>query len=223
MPAVDLLLACFAAAAVFAYMPGPGMLYASARTLAGGRRAGLMAAAGIHLGGCLHVLAAALGLAALFHAVPTLYLAMKLLGAAYLCWLGVGLLRQRDANMTAPAAFGVSAPAEAGAGRPTGRTFTQSVLVEALNPKTAVFFLAFLPQFTDPAAAWPLWAQLLALGWLVNALFSSADLVCVYAADAVQARLRRSARAQRWLRRLGGGLLIALGAKLAAQRGGPAA
>ncbi|MBK1669192.1 amino acid transporter [Rhodovibrio sodomensis] len=212
MPPSDLLLACLAAAAVFAYIPGPAMLYASARTLAGGRRAGLMAAAGIHLGGYVHVFAAALGLAALFHAVPTLYVAMKILGAAYLCWLGIGLLRQGDADMSAPTTT------SAGSAQ---RAFTQSVLVETLNPKTAVFFLAFLPQFTDPAAASPLWGQLLVLGTAVNVMFSSADLFCVYGADAVQARLRRSSGAQRVLRWLGGGTLIGLGVKLVAQRGGP--
>jgi threonine/homoserine/homoserine lactone efflux protein len=95
--------------------------------------------------------------------------------------------------------------------------------VEALNPKTAVFFLAFLPQFTMTDAAWPVWLQLLALGTVVNLMFSSADLLCVAAAAGLRRTLARSARVQRWLRAVGGTLLVGLGVKLAAQRAGPAA
>jgi threonine/homoserine/homoserine lactone efflux protein len=210
---LDLLIAFLAATAVFAYMPGPGMLYTSAQTLARGRRAGLLAAAGLHLGGYLHVLAAAAGLAALLGAVPTLYLALKLAGALYLVWLGLRLVFARPA-----------APAErpAASAPETKQTFLDSALVEALNPKTAVFFLAFLPQFTVPEAAWPVWLQLLALGTVVNVMFSSADLLCVAAAAGLRRTLARSARAQRWLRTLGGTLLVGLGVKLAVQRSGPA-
>lgn len=210
---LDLLIAFFAATAVFAYMPGPGMLYTSAQTLASGRRAGLLAAAGLHLGGYLHVVAAAAGLAALLAAVPTLYLALKLAGALYLVWLGLRLVFARP---WAPA--GTPTPGTAW----TKRTLLDSALVEALNPKTAVFFLAFLPQFTVPGAAWPVWLQLLALGTVVNLMFSSADLLCVAAAASLRRTLARSARAQRWLRALGGTLLVALGVKLATQRVGPA-
>jgi threonine/homoserine/homoserine lactone efflux protein len=211
---LDLLIAFLAATAVFAYMPGPGMLYTSAQTLARGRRAGLLAAAGLHLGGYLHVFAAAAGLAALLAAVPTLYLALKLAGALYLIWLGLRLVFAR-----APAPSDPPGP-----GAPEGtRAFVDSALVEALNPKTAVFFLAFLPQFTMADAAWPVWLQLLALGTVVNLMFSSADLLCVAAAAGLRRTLARSARVQRWLRAVGGTLLVGLGVKLAAQRAGPAA
>ena len=209
MPSLETLLAFLAATAVFAYMPGPAMLYAAAQTIARGRRAGLMASLGIHLGGYLHVIAAAAGLAFLFHAVPALFLAVKLLGAAYLVWLGLRLLFGRDERETAVPAFEAA---------PAGRAFLQSVTVEVLNPKTAVFFIAFLPQFVDPAADLPVWAQFLVLGTIVNLMFSSADLACVALAGAVLARLRRSARAQRLLRRAGGGLLVGLGLHLATQR-----
>lgn len=84
MPSVEILLAFVVAASVFAYMPGPSTLYAAARTIAGGRRAGWFAALGIHLGGYVHVIAAAVGLAVLFQAVPVMYVALKLAGAAYL-------------------------------------------------------------------------------------------------------------------------------------------
>ncbi len=204
-------MAFLVAAAVFAYLPGPAMLYATARTLAHGRRGGFMAALGIHLGGYVHVAGAALGLAALFQWVPEAYLVMKLVGAGYLVWLGLELIIRRGD------ALGPSAP-PARAGR---RVFAQSVLVEVLNPKTAVFFVAFLPQFADPTAALPMWAQLLVLGTIVNLMFSSADLLCVLGAGAVADRVRRSPRIVMWARRAGGTLLVGLGAKLALDRSGP--
>ncbi|TCK28917.1 threonine/homoserine/homoserine lactone efflux protein [Ancylobacter aquaticus] len=209
MPSLELMAAFFAAAAIYAYMPGPAMLYAAAQTLGHGRRAGLMAALGIHLGGYVHVLAAALGLSALFAAVPVLYLAVKLLGAAYLVILGLRLLCRRGALR-----LGEATPARA-----TRRAFAESVAVEVLNPKTALFFIAFLPQFTDASATLPLWAQLLILGTLVNAIFTAADLVCVCMAGVIVRRLRSSDRLRLWAQRLGGGLLIGLGARLALQRG----
>ncbi len=95
MPSTELLIAFLATTAVFAYIPGPAMLYAAAQTIARGRWSGLMAALGIHLGGYAHVFAAAAGLSILFHAVPVLYMAVKLAGAAYLVWLGIALFRAR--------------------------------------------------------------------------------------------------------------------------------
>ncbi len=206
MAAPDILIAFLATAAIFALMPGPAILYAAARTVAGGRRAGLLASAGIHLGGWLHVIAAAAGLSVLFHAVPPLYLAVKLAGAAYLVWLGLAMIRSRDA----PGAPVAPAP---------GTAFRQSVLVEVLNPKTALFFLAFLPQFVDPAGGVPVWAQFLILGAVVNLMFLAADLAAVIFASAVVARLKSSGRAGRWMQRAGGAVLVALGARLAVERG----
>lgn len=202
MPSTDLLFAFFLAAAVFAYMPGPAMLYTTAQTIARGRRAGWMAALGIHLGGYVHVLAAAFGLAALFAVVPALYVMVKLAGGAYLIWLGVMLITARSETSTAPAAMAPKSPR---------RAFWESVTVEVLNPKTALFFLAFLPQFTDPAASLPIWAQLLVLGAIVNAMFSSADIVCVVLADRISAMFRTSPAIGRITRRIGGGILVALG------------
>ena len=89
MPSTEILLAFVAAAAVFAYTPGPSTLYAAAQTIARGRRGGLMAALGIHVGGYVHVFAASFGLAALFAALPTLYTVFKFVGAAYLIYLGI--------------------------------------------------------------------------------------------------------------------------------------
>jgi threonine/homoserine/homoserine lactone efflux protein len=209
MPSTELLLTCFVTTALFAYIPGPAMLYAAAQTLARGRMSGLMAALGIHLGGYVHVFAAAAGLSVLFHAVPIVYMIVKLAGAAYLIWLGISLLRAKHDSRGDVQGIKVKS------GR---RAFLESITVEVFNPKTALFFMAFLPQFIDPAAAFPVWLQLAILGAIVNLMFSSADIVCVLLAGAMLARLRRSGRAQRWLQRAGGTLLVGLGAHLALQR-----
>ncbi|MFQ3456969.1 LysE family translocator [Bradyrhizobium sp. UFLA01-814] len=203
---MELYLAFAITTATFALIPGPAMLYAAARTLAGGRRAGLMASLGLHLGGYVHVVAAAAGLALLFHAVPPLFMAMKLAGAAYLVWLGLSLFRDRD-NAKRPTLASLSAE----------RAFAQSIVVEVLNPKTAIFFLAFLPQFVDASAGLPVWAQLFLLGTTVNLTFSAVDIVCVFFASAVMSKLQRSKRSQRIMQRIGGSILVALGARLAFQ------
>ncbi|WP_371225147.1 LysE family translocator [Roseovarius sp. 2305UL8-3] len=208
MPSPDVLIAFFIAASIFAYMPGPALFYAAAQTMARGKRAGFFAALGLHVGGYAHVLAAALGLALLFEAVPTLYVVLKLAGAAYLVFLGVQMIRADGPKVTTLATDTKSPK----------RAFWQSVTVEVLNPKTAIFYVAFLPQFVDPTAALAVWAQLLILGTIVNVMFSSADVMCVMLAHRITSALRRSGSASRTLQRLGGGILIALGAKLALSR-----
>jgi len=209
MPSTELLVAFFATTAIFAYIPGPAMLYAAAQTIARGRWSGLMAALGIHLGGYVHVLAAAAGLSVLFHAVPPLYLAVKIVGALYLVWLGVSLLRNKGEGEAALPEIE----------RKSARlAFFESITVEVLNPKTAIFFMAFLPQFIDVSAAWPVWLQFVILGTIVNLMFSSADIVCVLLAGLVIGRLKRSSRAQRLMRRAGGTLLVGLGVHVALQR-----
>jgi threonine/homoserine/homoserine lactone efflux protein len=209
MPSIDILIAFFATTAVFAFIPGPAMFYAAARTLAGGRMSGLMASLGIHLGCYVHVAAAAAGLSFLFHAVPMLYLAVKLAGAVYLVWLGVAMFRS-----------GGTVGHELPAMRPrTGRrAFAESIAVEVLNPKTAIFFMAFLPQFIDASAAFPVWMQFLILGAAVNVMFSAADIVCVLVAGRLVSHLQGSARLQRWTHRAGGALLVGLGVNVALQR-----
>lgn len=209
MPPLDTLAAFLVATLLFAAMPGPAILYAAARTLAQGRAAGLRAAFGIAIGGLVHVAAAALGLSALFHAVPPLYAAVKLAGAAYLVWLGIGMLRARvAADPALPAAVAQTA----------ARAFRQSILVEVLNPKTALFFLAFLPQFVDPAATLPVPVQFVILGTTVTAIFGAADLIAVFFAAAVASRVAASGRAALWANRAGGTLLVGLGLRLAADR-----
>ena len=208
MAALDVLVAFAAATAAFAIYPGPALLYAASQTLARGRRTGLLSALGIHLGCYVHVAAATLGLSALLQAVPSLYIAFKVAGAVYLIWLGIDMLRRRDA----PEGPGISAP------KTTRRVLLDSFVVELLNPKVAFFFLAFLPQFVDPSAAFPAWLQFLILGIIVNLSFTSADLLAVFGASFVAGCLSGASPARRWMQRVGGGMMIGLGLKLAADR-----
>ena len=208
MAPLELLIAFAVATLLFAAFPGPAILYTAAQTMARGRRGGMLAVLGIHIGGYAHVLAAALGLSVLFKLVPVLYVALKFAGALYLVWVGIGLIR--------------SASQEGGSTPPTiksgPRVFAESVAVEVLNPKAALFYVAFLPQFIDPAAAFPVWLQFLILGTIVNITFGLADVVTVFATATIMGALRRASAAQRWLKRAGGAVMIGLGMRLALDR-----
>jgi threonine/homoserine/homoserine lactone efflux protein len=209
MPSWELFASFLVATSVFALMPGPAMIYVAAQTMARGRRAGWLATLGVSFGGLVHVGAAAAGLSALFTHVPAAYAALKLCGALYLVWLGVGLIRARLDG----------AEAQTGEAKGPRRAFLDSALVEILNPKTAIFFLAFLPQFVEPGAGLPIWAQFLVLGLIVNLFFMAGDVIAVLGAAAIIGKLKASEVAARVTRRLGGALLIGLGLKLAAERG----
>lgn len=209
MPSTELLIAFFLATSIFAYMPGPSTLYAAAQTIARGQRAGWFAALGIHIGGYVHVLPAALGLAILFKAIPVLYVGLKFGGAAYLIWLGFKMFTSKASLGINDLLLSAKSPR---------RAFWESVTVEVLNPKTAIFYLAFLPQFTDPNAGLAIWMQLLILGTVVNVMFSSADVLCVILADKVTAYFRNSGSANQIAQRLGGSILIALGLNVALNR-----
>jgi len=192
-----------------AYFPGPALLYTAAQTIAHGRRAGFMAMLGIHLGCYVHVAAAAFGLSAVFKHVPELYVAVKLAGALYLVWLGIGMIRTKLAQADGP----VAPP------KTVKRALTDSFIVEILNPKVALFFIALLPQFVDPSASLPVWAQFLILGTIVNFAFSSADLVTVLGASVVVSRMKQTKAGFALGRWLGGSLMIGLGVKLATDKG----
>jgi len=210
MPGFDSLIPFFIATAIFAFMPGPAILYTAAQTVARGRRAGFMAALGIHLGCYMHVIAAALGLSAIFTHVPLAYTLVKLAGAAYLVWLGIKMIRQKlspedmahDQEMI-------------GQAKSARRAFFESMTVEILNPKVAIFFIAFLPQFVDGQAGWPVWAQFIALGAFVNICFSSADVMVIFAADKVAKSMRGVGRKLDLPNKLAGLAIIGLGARLA--------
>ncbi|MCZ4273662.1 LysE family translocator [Maritalea porphyrae] len=208
MPSFEILVAFFVTTAMFAYMPGPAMIYVSAQTLARGRRAGLMASIGVHLGGYFHVIAAAFGLAALLALVPQVYFLVKLSGALYLIFLGVMMIKKRHEQIAQ----------KEGHQKDARQAFVESIIVEVLNPKTAIFFVAFLPQFVDLSAAWPVWLQMVVLGTIVNLLFSSADLFCVLFASLMISRLRKSGTGAARAKLAGGSFLILLGGKLALDR-----
>ena len=208
---LDLLQLAFyvAAALVLAVTPGPGLFYVAARTLAGGRAEGVASSFGNGLGGMVHVLAGSLGVSALVLASAELFTALKLIGAAYLIWLGFRTIQTARRERAADLAGGAAAP-------PVGarRAFREGVLVEALNPKTAAFFLAFVPQFVDPAAG-GVALQFVVLGFVSVTLNTLADLVVAFAAS----RLRQGAMARpgliRRLREASGAAMIALGIGLA--------
>ena len=194
------------AALVLAITPGPGIAYVVARTVAGGRAEGLASCLGTGLGGLLHVLAAALGLSILVAQSAVAFTVVKYLGAAYLIYLGIRLLRREASGVALPAVRAMGAR----------RALLEGVLVEALNVKTALFFLAFLPQFTSPAA--PLVPQLVLLGAICVGLNTLVDVVAVFAADRlIRSDTTRAARA-RLLNRASGVTLIGLGSLLALAR-----
>jgi threonine/homoserine/homoserine lactone efflux protein len=194
------------AALIIAVVPGPGIFYVAARTLSGGRRVGLAATLGTGTGGLVHVAAGAVGVSAIILASAELFAALKLTGAFYLVWLGYRTFR--DAGRSLPDQIG--AP-------PRDHGFRDGVLVEALNPKTAAFFLAFIPQFIDPAAAYPA-LQFIALGLVSVTLNTLADIVVVLMASTASAGLARRPRLLQRLRQ-GSGLFIAgLGLSLALAR-----
>jgi threonine/homoserine/homoserine lactone efflux protein len=195
------LFAAFALASlVLAATPGPGVLYIVTRTLAQGRGAGLASVAGVALGNLGNALAAALGLAALFAVSSVAFRVLQLGGAAYLLWLGWQALRAAPA----PAAED-GAPVDAPGVR---RIFRDGFLVALLNPKTALFFAAFLPQFV-PAGASP-WHSVW-LGVTFVAIASCTDLLYVLAAGQVAPRLRRFGAGRGLGRWLSAGVYLALG------------
>ena len=214
MPSADLLIPFFLASAIFACIPGPGLLYAAAQTLALGRRAGWYSAVGFHVAGLWHVFAAAFGLSALMTLVPALFTVMKLLGAAYLIYLGLTYLRRSGLRRSGA----VPASLRKRSQPRLGRALRDSFVVEALNPKSVLFYLAFLPQFTDPDATLALWVQIVVLGGVVNVLFTITDLLTIELSHSLARRLPSSDRMTVTLRKLGGGLLIVLGVNLALTR-----
>jgi threonine/homoserine/homoserine lactone efflux protein len=194
------------AAAIIAAIPGPGIFYVAARTLSAGRQAGIASTFGLALGGLVHVIAGGLGVSAIILASAQLFTVFKLAGALYLIWLGIKTFR--DAGHAPPKQIA-----------PTGarRAFRDGVIVEALNPKTAAFFLAFIPQFLDPAAAHPA-LQFMALGLISVALNTFADVIVVAMAAKARAGLLRKPHLVQRLRQ-GSGLFIAgLGISLALAR-----
>lgn len=200
MLSLELLIPFAVATLTFACIPGPAILYVTAQTLAHGRNAGLMAALGVHLGCYVHIAAATIGLASLIEHAPTAYMIIRFTGAAYLVWLGLVIFF--DWNKTSDHS-----------GNPVSKTFRDSIIVEVLNPKTALFFVTFLPQFVQPTAEVPLWLQFLVLGVVVNLIFSIADVAAVAVASFAFGRFN-SDRSGWLVPKTCGTILMGLGAAL---------
>ena len=196
------------ASVVLAVTPGPAVLFIVARSMQQGRQAGLVSVLGIHLGTVIHIVGAAVGLSALILSSALAFAIVKWLGVAYLIWIGIRTLLAKDADPQAPAL-----PPE-----PLRRIFRDGFVVNLFNPKTAIFFLAFLPQFVDPARGHLHW-QILALGFTFMAVGFVSDAIYALVAGAAGDFLRRSRRflrIQRWfagLSFIGLGLTAALAAR----------
>src|SRR5215204_1036295 len=194
-----------AAALLLAITPGPGIFYVAARTLAGGRADGIASSFGTGLGGMVHVLAGALGVSAIVLANAELFTVLKLVGAAYLVWLGIRTIWSARREALNVSQGGPAAP-------PIGprRAFREGVLVEAMNPKTAAFFLAFIPQFLDPNQG-HVAVEFALLGFVSVVLNTGADVAVAYAAGRIRSSAAGRPNLIRRLREVSGGAMVALG------------
>jgi threonine/homoserine/homoserine lactone efflux protein len=192
----------FIAALVLALTPGPGIFYVLARTLAGGRREGILSSLGTFAGGLFHVFAAALGISAILAASAVAFHAVKYAGAAYLVWLGIRIIRTRNAEMSVETFA------------PSRGAFGQGIVTEVLNPKTALFFLSFIPQFISPCLG-QVFLQFLIFGTVSVVLNTTVDLLVVSLATPLGRKLKDSATFRRRQRVASGFGMIGLGAYVA--------
>ncbi|MEP6690458.1 MAG: LysE family translocator [Gemmatimonadaceae bacterium] len=208
MPTVHSLVLFMAAGLALNLTPGPDMLYVAARSTTEGRLAGVVSAIGIGAGTLVHIAALALGLSALLTAVPVAYQAVRFAGAAYLIYLGVRALLRPNAPAAAPNVQRAS----------LGAVFRQGVVTNVLNPKVALFFLAFLPQFVDPSRGNPV-VQTTVLGLMFDAQGTLVNVAVALGASAAGDWLRGrdggGTRAAAVLGRVTGVIFIGLGARLA--------
>jgi threonine/homoserine/homoserine lactone efflux protein len=195
------------AAVLLAIAPGPGMLYVLARSLAGGKREGVLSAFGTFLGGMVHVFAAALGVSIILAKSAIAFAAVKYVGAAYLCFLGVRMIldARRDNG---------GADLSATALKPARNPLWQGIATEVLNPKTALFFLSFIPQFVARGEG-HVFLQFVTLGMISVALNTTADLIVIALAGPLGERIRASAKFRRRQRTVTGAIMIGLGTYLA--------
>jgi threonine/homoserine/homoserine lactone efflux protein len=206
MPEASTLALFTVAAITLLVIPGPAVLYIVTRSVDQGRAAGLASVCGVHVGTLLHVAAAALGLSALLVSSATAYHTVRWLGAAYLIWLGVRRLLARDED--GPGSGAASGPGSRRVG--LGRVFAQGVVVNVLNPKTALFFFAFLPQFVDTArGSVPFQVLVFGVAFVLLGLLSDGAYALLASTGA--GWLRRRPGVARASRLVSGGVLISLG------------
>lgn len=203
------------AALLLAIAPGPGMLYVLARSLAGGKREGVLSALGTFFGGMVHVFAAALGVSIILAKSAMAFATVKYLGAAYLCFLGVRMIF--DAYKDDAHGDGENGNGHVDVSVTVARRnpLWQGVATEVLNPKTALFFLSFIPQFVVRANG-HVFLQFVILGTISVALNTTADLIVIALAGPLGDKIRTSATFRRRQRTATGAIMIGLGTYLAA-------
>ncbi|HVI57392.1 MAG TPA: LysE family translocator [Luteimonas sp.] len=203
------LLAYLAAATVLVLIPGPGTAWIVAQTVAGGTRRGLQAGLGLETATLIHALAAGFGLSALLAASALAFEALKYAGAAYLVWLGIKAWRERPVAQAT-----TQAPTQAG-----GHVYRRSVVTGVLNPKVALFFLAFLPQFVHPERGLA-WLQFLVLGALLSTIGFANSATLAFVVGRFGRGVSRSPRLARWRQRAIGTVFVGIGLRLALQQRG---
>jgi len=197
------------ASIILCIVPGPDMIFLLSRTLAQGKKAGIAAAIGINVGAYLHLFAAVLGISAILASSAYAFTIIKWLGAAYLVYIGIKILLSKQGSVIID---------ERDIKKQNLRKiFWQGFLSDALNPKVAIFFLAFLPQFVSPASENRTW-QILFLGITVNVIAILINLVLVYFSSTLTSRLRESTAISKWLNKIMGSIFILLGLKLASEK-----
>ena len=218
MPDLHTLMLFIAAGLLLNLTPGPDVMYISAHAMRSGLRAGAVAALGISAGCVVHIAAAALGLSALLAASSTAFALLKWVGAVYLAWVGVQMLRaalrKQAINKIAFGADGTSGTGRFDLNLPLRTVFRRGFLTNVLNPKVALFFLAFLPQFVERDAAHPS-LVFVALGLLFTFNSTWMNVGWAWAASWVAGRARVLARVTRWLDGVAGAVFIAFAARLA--------
>ncbi len=196
------------AAVLLAIAPGPGMLYVLARSLAGGKREGVLSAFGTFLGGMVHVIAAALGISIILARSAAAFAVVKYAGAAYLCVLGIRMILDAHRNRSE------IADAIQQTVKPARNPLWQGVATEVLNPKTALFFLSFIPQFVERTNG-HVFLQFVMLGTISVVLNTTADLIVIALAGPLGEKIRSSAKFRRRQRTVTGAIMIGLGTYLA--------
>ncbi len=196
--------------------PGPDLAYISAQTAIHGRKIGVFSSLGVCSGAFVHVVAAALGLSAILATSTLAFSVVKWAGVAYLVWLGIGALRSSFAKRGPDDTVSEISAAKRSPIRPMTafHAWRQGAMIDVLNPKVAIFFMAFLPQFVDPVAGDGA-VQFLVLGTLVNLIGFCVETVVVFAIGFAAIRLRGNGSLGIWLQRSLGGMFIALGVRLA--------
>tara|TARA_R110002096_G_scaffold409077_4_gene608354 strand:- start:1773 stop:2402 length:630 start_codon:yes stop_codon:yes gene_type:complete len=205
MPPIEQLVSFFIAASIFAFIPGPAILFTAPQTMSKGKRGGALAALGLHIGGMFHIIAAAAGLSAVFIHAPIAYTTLKVVGALYLIWMGIGIIRGKLDASELPHVKGYQGK----------KVFFDSMVVEILNPKVIIFYIAFLPQFVDTSASLPIWAQFIILGSINNIMFTLVDILVIFLTSSVVNKLKNSEASQKIVRKISGSTMMGLGVHLA--------